>query len=219
MRREKRDLPAEIAAGLGFVLREPLLRRIVCCTATSNLGISMAGALNVLFLVQVLRVPMGLVGLLLASGTIGGVLGGLVAGRIAARFGSARVIWASFIGFGWTGLLVPLAEPGWRLVLFGLGWSLFSAAAVVYNSGQMTYRQAICPPEMLGRMNASIRWIVWGIGPLGAVVGGALGSWIGLRPTLWLAMASIWAAGLWVFFSPLRTMRDVPAPASLNGVA
>ncbi|MCP2243411.1 MFS transporter [Lentzea aerocolonigenes] len=218
-RPEKRDLPAEIAEGLGFVLREPLLRRIVCCTATSNLGISMAGAINVIFLVQVLQVPTGLVGLLLASGTVGGVLGGLVAGRIAARFGSARVIWASFLGFGWTGLLVPLAEPGWRLALFAIGWSVFSAAAVVYNSGQMAYRQAVCPPELLGRMNASIRWIVWGIGPLGALIGGSLGSWIGIRPTLWLAMACIWSAGLWVYFSPLRAMRDVPLPRIPNGVA
>jgi MFS family permease len=217
-RPQGRRLRAEIAEGLGFVLREPLLRRIVCCTATSNLGISMAGAINVLFLLQVLQVPTGFVGLLLASGTVGGVLGGLVAGRLAARFGSARVIWVSFVGFGWTGLLVPLAEPGWRLLLFAIGWSVFSAAAVVYNSGQMAYRQAVCPPDLLGRMNASIRWIVWGIGPLGALLGGALGTWIGIRPTLWIAMACIWLAGLWVFFSPLRGMRDVPAAPTATPV-
>lgn len=121
------------------------------------------------------------------------------------------MIWASFPAFGWTALLVPLAEPGWRLLLFSLGWSVFSATAVMYNSGQMSYRQAICPLDMLGRMNASIRWIVWGINPLGALIGGALGTLLGIRPTMWIAMACIWSAGLWVYFSPLRLMRDVPA--------
>ncbi len=210
-RARDRRLRDEIAEGLRFVLGQRILRRIVCCTATSNLGISIAGAVNVIFLVRVLRVPIGYVGLLLASATVGGILGGLVAGRLAARFGSARIIWVSFAGFSWAGLLVPLAAPGWRLALYAIGWSVFSAAAVVYNSGQMAYRQSVCPPELLGRMNASIRWIVWGIGPLGALLGGTLGSWIGIRPTLWVGMGCIFAAGLWVIFSPLRGMRDVPA--------
>jgi predicted MFS family arabinose efflux permease len=82
--------------------------------------------------------------------------------------------------------------------------------AVVYNTAQVSYRQRICPPELLGRMNASVRWIVWGTIPLGALFGGALGTWIGVRPTLWVCAVGSILSGLFVFFSPLRRMRDVP---------
>jgi hypothetical protein len=61
-------------------------------------------------------------------------------------------------------------------------------------------------------MNAAVRWIVWGTLPVGSLLGGVLGSALGVRATLWVAVAGSWAAGLWVFFSPLRGMRDVPVP-------
>jgi hypothetical protein len=86
----------------------------------------------------------------------------------------------------------------------------FWFGAVVYNVAQISYRQAICPPQLLGRMNAAVRWVVWGTIPLGALLGGTFGSLLGVRPTLWIAFVGSWAAGWWVFFSPLRHMRDIP---------
>jgi hypothetical protein len=142
-----------------------------------------------------------------------------VAGRVAQRIGSARIIWASFVYLGWTGLLVPLATPGWGVGLYALGWTCFSATATFYNTGQLSFRQAVCPPELLGRMNASVRWVIWGINPLGALLGGALGAWLGVRPTLWIAMACVWSSGWWVFFSPLRRMRDIPIAESSEQLA
>jgi hypothetical protein len=82
--------------------------------------------------------------------------------------------------------------------------------SVVYNVGQVSYRQAICPPALLGRMNASVRFIVWGTMPLGGLAGGILGRWIGVRPTVAVAMIGGWAAVLWLLFSPLVRLRDVP---------
>jgi hypothetical protein len=70
--------------------------------------------------------------------------------------------------------------------------------------------QAICPPHLLGRMNAAIRWVVWGTIPLGGLLGGVFGTVFGVRATLWIAFTGSWAAGWWVFFSPLRAMRDIP---------
>ena len=58
-------------------------------------------------------------------------------------------------------------------------------------------------------MNAAIRWVVWGTIPLGGLLGGVLGTLAGVRPTLWIAYAGSWAAGWWVFFSPLRRQRDL----------
>jgi len=56
-----------------------------------------------------------------------------------------------------------------------------------------------------------VRFIGWGAMPLGALLGGLVGTWLGLRPTLWIAVIGSYTAVAWVFFSPLRHMRDVPA--------
>jgi hypothetical protein len=129
--------------------------------------------------------------------------------RLARVVGSARIIWFSMLVLGLPQLLVPLAEPGWRVAAFPVGFAAFSFSAVVYNVAQVSYRQAICPPRLLGRMNAAVRWVVWGTLPLGGLLGGACGALLGVRTTLWIAFVGFWAAGWWVFFSPLRRMRDL----------
>jgi MFS family permease len=105
--------------------------------------------------------------------------------------------------------MLGLPVAGGMVSLFGLGNFGMYFSAVVYNIAQTSYRQAICPPALLGRMNASVRWIAWGTIPLGALAGGSLATWIGVRETLWIAGAGVWAAGLLVFCSPLRGRRDV----------
>jgi MFS family permease len=207
-RPEHRRLRAEIAEGLSFVLRHPILRKIVACTGTANLFGSMATALEIIFLVRVLHVRPADTGLLIAITALGGVAGGALSGRLARRIGSARIIWFSILVLSLPTLLVPLAEPGWRIALFAAGWAANSFTAVVYNVAQVSYRQAICPPHLLGRMNAAVRWVVWGTLPLGGLLGGTLGALLGVRPTLWISFVGSWAAGWWVFFSPLRRMRD-----------
>jgi MFS family permease len=197
------------------VLRHPVLRKIVACTGTANLFGSMGTALEIVFLIRVLRVRPADTGLLIAVASLGGVAGGLLAGRLGHRIGSARIIWYSMLVLGFPQLLIPLAAPGWRIAAFPVGMAFFSFSAVVYNVAQVSYRQAICPPRLLGRMNAAVRWVVWGTLPLGGVIGGALGTLAGVRPTLWIAYAGSWAAGWWVFFSPLRRQRsfeDQPEP-------
>ena len=202
-------LRAEIGEGLSFVLRHPILRKITACTGTANLFGSMGMALEIVFLVRVLRVRPADTGLLIAVASLGGVAGGLLAGRLSRRIGSARIVWYSMLVFGLPQLLIPLAAPGWRIAAFVVGMAAFSFSAVVYNVAQVSYRQAICPPRLLGRMNAAIRWVVWGTIPLGALLGGVLGTLAGVRATLWISYAGSWAAGWWVFFSPLRRQRDL----------
>jgi len=204
---DRAGLRAEITEGLSFVLGHPILRKIVACTGTANLFGSMGVALEIVFLVRVLRVRPADTGLLIAVASLGGVAGGLLAGRLSGRIGSARIIWYSMLVLSFPQLLVPLAEPGWRVAAFAVGMAFFSFGAVVYNVAQVSYRQAICPPRLLGRMNAAVRWVVWGTIPLGGLLGGVLGTLAGVRATLWIAFAGSWAAGWWVFFSPLRGVR------------
>jgi MFS family permease len=206
----RRSLRAEIAEGLRFVVGHPILRKIVACTGTANLFSAMAMALEIVYLVRVLHVRPAFTGVLFAVSAVGGVIGGMMSGRLARRIGSARIIWFSILVFGLPEILPALAEPGWLVALFPIGFAVFSFSAVVYNVAQVSYRQAVCPPHLMGRMNAAVRWIVWGTLPLGGVIGGALGAAIGIRPTLWIGLAGSWAAGFWVYFSPLRRMRDIP---------
>jgi MFS family permease len=211
-KREARNLRAEIGEGLSFVVRDPILRKIAACTATANLFGGMTGALQILFLVRVLKVHPADTGLVLAVASLGGVAGGVLSGRLSGWIGSARIIWVAMLVLSLPTFLAPLAEPGWRVALAVVGFAFFGFSAVVYNVAQVSYRQAICPPAVLGRMNAAIRWIVWGTLPLGGLLGGAVGTAIGIRPTIWIGITGGWLAGLLVFFSPLRTLRDVPRP-------
>ena len=91
---------------------------------------------------------------------------------------------------------------------------IVSFSAVVYNVNQVSFRQRLCPDRLLGRMNATMRFVVWGVLSIGALIGGVLGSVAGLRPTLWIGAAGEALAGIWLLASPIRTMRDFPdAPA------
>jgi MFS family permease len=200
-----------MAEGLRFVMRHPVLRKVVLCTATANLFTGATGAVELVFLVRTLHTSAGVVGLVMSLAALGGLVGGLLSGRLARRIGTARIIWVSLLAPAPLFLLMPMAGSGWSVLLFPVGGAALGAAATVYNTAQVSYRQSICPPELLGRMNASIRWIVWGTIPLGSLLGGGLGTWIGPRATLWLCVPGVCAAGLWVYFSPLRRMRDLPA--------
>jgi MFS family permease len=211
-RPERGGFRQELFAGLRFVAGQPVLRKIAACTGTANLFGSMAGALEIIFLVRVVHVRPAEVGLLFAVGSVGGVIGGVLAGRLSKWIGTARIIWFSMLVFGAVPVVMPLTAPGARLLLFPVAAFGLSFTALVYNIAQLSYRQLITPPELLGRMNAAIRWIVWGTLPLGGVIGGVLGSAsvLGIRPTLWVSVLGQWAAGFWVLFSPLRKMRDIP---------
>jgi len=207
----RQKLRKEVAEGLSFVLRDPILRKIVACTGTANLFFTMGTALEIVFLVRVLHVRPADTGLLIAVASLGGVVGGAFSGRLSRLIGSARIIWFSMLVLGLPSLIAPLAAPGWRVALFPVGFAASAFSGVVYNVAQVSYRQAICPPRLLGRMNAAVRWVVWGTIPLGGLIGGTFGTVLGVRTTLWIGFIGAWLAGWWVFFSPLRGMRDIPA--------
>jgi predicted MFS family arabinose efflux permease len=99
------------------------------------------------------------------------------------------------------------AIPVLVLAILVLGFS-----GVVYNIVQVSYRQAICPPRLQGRMNSVMRFIVWGTIPLGALLGGALASTIGLRETIVVGAIGGSLAVLWIVFSPQRHLREMPEP-------
>jgi MFS family permease len=209
-RATRRPLRAEIGEGLSFVVRHPLLRRIVACTGTSNLFGSMTTALLVLYVIRVLGLTESTLGLVFSIGAVGGLLGAATAARVARRVGEGRAIPLAAVVVAVAGVLLPLAAVGAPTVLLIAGWSLLSWAVVVYNVVQVSFRQRLCPPGLLGRMNASVRFIVFGTMPVGGLLGGVLGEWLGVLPALWIAAAGGFAGCLPVLLSPLLTMDDLP---------
>ncbi|MEV4628913.1 MFS transporter [Micromonospora sp. NPDC049523] len=195
--------------GLAFVRHQPILRLILACTTTSNFFVMASGSIEVTFMVRELHASSMLVGLVFTLSALGGLVAGALASRLSGWIGSARIIWVAMAAPGPLYLLMPLAQPGWGVLLYGLGLAAFSANAVLFNVAAMTYRQRITPPGLLGRVNAAFLWICLGAVPLGALFGGVLGSRLGLRETLWICVLGTWSAALFVVFSPLRKMRDM----------
>jgi predicted MFS family arabinose efflux permease len=202
---------AQIGEGLGYVLREPILRHAAAWSGSANFFVIMVETLGPVFLVRIVHLDPAYVGVLLALGAVGGVAAGLVARPLTRRVGSARISWLAMAVFSLPGVLIPLAGPGWRVLLFALGWTSWTFGATLCNIGLVSYQQATCPPRLRGRVSAAQRWINWGTLPLGGLAGGALGTAIGVRATLWLAVAGACLSGLWLYLSPLRRLRDLPA--------
>ena len=205
-----------IAEGLRFVFGNALLRAIAATTATANLFSGIAAAVEILFLVRQVHASPGVIGLLFTMGGVGGVIGAFVAGPVARRFGGAR---ATILGISASAgaLLIPLTTPGGGLLYFGFGMLLVGFSATVYNVNQVSFRQRLCPDRLLGRMNATMRFVVWGVLPVGALVGGVLGATLGLRTTLWVGALGQALAVVWLLASPMRRLRDFPdAPTEVE---
>jgi MFS family permease len=209
-RKPDRHLGREILEGLRFVLGNRLLRAIAMCTGISNLFSNVMFPVYLILLARQLGLSAGVIGLFTSIAAIGGLVGSLFAARIAARFGQGPTIWLSIAVTIPFGFVMPFVHRNWTLVLLALSQLLMWAAVVVYNITQVSFRQALCPPDLLGRMNATMRFLVWGTIPLGAFLGGVLGSTIGVRETLFVAAVGGIIPVLPVFFSPLRTMRELP---------
>ena len=206
-----RHLGREISVGLRFVLSNRLLRSIAMCTSSSNLFSAMAFSIFYVLLARNLHLSAGWIGVIGSAGAVGGVIGSLVASRFAARVGQGPAIWMSAVLFGAPGFVAPFVHRDWTLGLLAAAQILTVMATVVYNITQVSFRQGLCPPELLGRMNATMRFLVWGTLPLGAFLGGVLGSTVGVRHTLFIAAVGGTLTFLPVFLSPLRRMRELPS--------
>ncbi|MBZ4321249.1 MFS transporter [Streptomyces huiliensis] len=204
-------LRAQIAEGLAFVFRNPALRMIACSTAVANFFAAMLTAVQTVFLVRVLDLPASAVGLMLSAAAVGGLGGALCADVLGRAVGRARVIWLAPLVTGPFALLWPLAGRGAAAAWFAVGEAVVFFGAVVYNVAQVSFRQLLCPDALLGRMNATLRFVVWGMMPFGALVGGAVAGAYGARAAVWLCAAGFLLVPLPLLLSPLRRQRDLPA--------
>jgi Na+/melibiose symporter-like transporter len=210
VRHPEPNLRREISEGLRFVWREPRIRSVAATTGTANLFSSVMMAVIVVFMRRSLHLGAGTIGIVFAVGALGGLAGAALARPIARRIGvGPAILWSIMIGDA-AGLLYPLATRSSAVPVLMIAGAIFGAGAVIYNINQVSVRQALCPLYLQGRMNATVRFLVWGTMPLGGFLGGALGTAVGLRTTLWVAGIGGTLAFLWVLASPVPRIRVIP---------
>jgi MFS family permease len=209
---DHQPLVKEIGEGLRWVFGNPLLRRIVGTTGVANFFGMASATLLPIFALRELGISPAAFGLVFTLASVGGLLGAIATPRIVARIGEARAIPVSALLFGFSPALVPLVAlvPSLALPMLVVAYFIGSFTVLLYNITQVTFRQRITPTRLLGRMNASIRFVVWGVMPIGALLFGALGEWIGVVPTLWIGVAGEVLATLFVVTGPFWTMRELP---------
>jgi MFS family permease len=205
------NLRREIGEGLRFVIGNPMLRAISMCTGSYNFFSSMIAAVFYVLLARQLHLSAGLIGVITSALAVGGLFGSLVASRLARWLGQGPVIWISVVASAPFAFVLPFVERNWSLGLLAVAEVMLGMGTVVYNITQVSFRQGLCPPDLLGRMNATMRFLVWGTMPLGGLVGGALGAGIGVRGTLLIAAIGSTLTFLPVYLSPLRRARDLPS--------
>lgn len=208
-----RHLGREIAEGLRVVARSPILRALAGQAATQTFFGSFIAVLYALYAIRELHIGPVLLGLTIGVGGLSNLAGALLAERVMRRFGVGPTILGTTLCSA-SALLIPLAgvAGGGPLVATAiLGASqAFDASWSIYDINVLSTRQAITPPALLGRVNATMQLLGAGLAPLGALAGGALAELIGVQATLTVAVAGIMASSLWLVFSPLPALRTLP---------
>lgn len=205
---EQRRVLREVGEGLRAVFASSLLRPLVLCSATTNLSGCVFLAVYVLYLTEDLGLRSTTVGLVFALGGAGALLGATVADTAARRFGRGPTMVGAQLLCGISGMAVPLAVAAPAVALPMVLASEFAQwlFLVVYRVGEVSVRQQVTPNYILGRVNATERFMVYGAIPLGALLGGLLGETIGVPSTLVCGMLGILLAALWPLLSPLRSL-------------
>lgn len=197
----------DILEGLKRVVHDPVLRPLVLCGAIHNVCSMAIMAVYVLYLTQSLGFTPALLGATLVAGGIGASLGSVVASRLTQRIGVGPTLIGSQALTGVARLLIPLAGGPLVMValLLALSEFLLGAMRAIFNITQISLRQAVTETAYLGRVNATIVFLLWAPTPLGALAGGYLGDAIGLNATLWLFSGGVLASTAIAYFSALRT--------------
>jgi MFS family permease len=217
--REPRPKPAgsgragfarELAEGLRVVFAHPTIRLLAGSNATANLGAGIIDAVFLVYAYKELQLGVSTMGGLFAVASLSAVVGASVAARLARRFGLGPTLALAALLFRASYLLVALLpQSGQPVIVLGAILVLSRVSEPVYNVNQLSLRQALVPSRLQGRLAAVIRTVSWGAIPIGFLIGGFLGTHIGLAPTIVLGAAVTMLAALWILAGPIR-LREQP---------
>ena len=209
---ERPHFGRELAEGLRLVFGDPLLRATAAATGAWNLFDGARSAVLILFFTRTLSLEASIVGVILTAAAVGYLLGSLLPERVARRIGLGHAILLGIVLGGPSDLLVALATGGPALAaaIAGAGFFFAGLTIPIYDINQFSLRQATTPLRLQGRVNATMRTLIRGSVPLGALVGGVLAERIGLRGVMLVSTAGPLFAFLAIWFSPVRSLPSLP---------
>ena len=210
-RKASHGIRTDIKEGIAFVWQHPVMRPCVAAAATVNGGLGALTALLPLFVIRGLGDSPALVGPVLATEGVGSLLGAIAVTHLVTRLGSARtgLLGLSVAAIG--ALLFPLSTGPAAIVIFSVGNLVCALGVVMFSVVTRTHRQTVTPPEMLARVQATVRFVSWGMVPVGALVGGLLASRLAPVHALVFVTATTFAALLIALASPVRGRRSLDA--------
>lgn len=215
---EHPDFWRDLREGLRFLLQDPVLRPLAACDATLNFFGGIFDAVRVLYFVQVLHLSAIYFGLMFSVASVSALLGAACNPWLTRKLGlGPTILLAAFtLALGW--LLIPLAggPPIVEVSTIIAGALLFGISNTLFNVNQLSLRQQITPDRLLGRVGASIQFIGVGTLPVGALLGGLLGTLIGLRLAFLVGSCGLFLAFLWTWFSPVRKLRHISDNEHIN---
>lgn len=206
--------------GLAFIVRHPVLKATIGCCTTVNFFTFIANGLTVFFASHVLALSAGTIGLAFGAGATGSLLGAVLAPRISRR-----------LGVGWTICLGAVLFPAPIAIIAAAGGPVWlragalTAAEFIGGIGVMLFdinlnslETSVIPDAMRSRVSGAYNTVNYGVRPLGAVVGGLLGTLLGIRATLLIAALGGSLCVLWLLPSPIRSVRTLEPEESATRV-
>jgi MFS family permease len=202
-------MKAELSEGLRYVLGHRYLRWIAASTAAFNFFGNVIWTMFLVYAVRELGLSAGTIGVVFAIGNAGALVAAFATSRVAGKLGVGPAIVVG-AATGIAVLLVPLAPESGPIPYLVAAQLIMSFGVVLYNVTQGSFRQAITPERLQGRMNSVMRFMVWGVMPLGMLLGGAIASAFSLHAAIWVGAIGMSLAFLPVLLSPVRTLREMP---------
>jgi MFS family permease len=209
--RAERSFFNEMREGINVITGNKMLWTQAGCTGTSNLGSNMFAVAILIYALDTLGISKGVIGLVFSLGAVGFLVGVLISGRVTRIVGFGRSIALSIMtAFGF--LIVLLAHGAYAAPVIALAYFITSLGVPIYNINQVSLRQIITPNRLQGRMNATMRTIVWGTIPAGTLLGGALVVTVGAIPTMIAGAFISGGAVLWIILGPIFKLKKQPEP-------
>ena len=200
----------DIKEGLQVIFHNKTLTSIALCTGTFNLFNNAFGVVVVFLFLKDFGFSPSEFGLIFGIGGLGAVIAAIASMRVIKRLGVGVSIILGILVSGIPFISFYFLNSDTAFVAAALAFLVTSFGGVLYNVAQVSYRQALVPLELQGRLNASMRVLVWGPIPAGALLGGVLGTLIGVRGTILFSAVATSLAFLWVLFSPVRSVKVIP---------
>ncbi|MGW1678163.1 MFS transporter [Saccharopolyspora sp. NPDC002376] len=214
--RPKSRVWPDVRDGLRHVLGHRMLRPLAVEGALTNFASTLAITVLPVLFVRELGLDQWVLGAFLAIGGCGALAGASIARALAARFGHGRVLWIAGVAASAAGCVVPLLGSGAWLWVVVAAWSMIITKVGIGNVLAVSLRQSATPDHLMGRMNATFRFLLTGALAVAAVLAGLLGEVAGVRAVLWVSAGTFALSWLVVFLSPVRSLRDLPEQPELE---